>query len=100
MFNLKRLQYLKDNNKNVSLQFVAQYILQKTQRDKSEFSSYYQDEDWSELDQYLHSLDNVKKRNDLKVIKELLKDISESDNEAIENGFEDSLYRHLEFVKR
>lgn len=96
MLNLRRLKYLKEHNANTSLQFVAQYILNKLQRDKSEFSRYAYDDDWSELEQYMHHIDKSKRPRDLKLIKKVLREISDSDRfNPSENDFEKSLLKRL-----
>jgi hypothetical protein len=96
MLNLRRLKYLKEHNANDSLQFVAQYILNKIQRDKSEFSRYAYDEDWSELEQYLHQIEENKRPKDLKIIKRMLHEISEEDNNiSSEIDFEKSLLNRV-----
>ena len=98
MINLQRLTYLKEHNANDSLQFVAKYILRKLQRDRSEFSRYRYAEDWSELDLYLHNLDKNRRPRDLKVIHEMLNDISEIGSEGYENNdFEKALIQHLDY---
>ena len=96
MINLQRLKYLKENNANDSIQFVAQYILEKLQRDKSEFSRYSYDDDWSELDHYIHSLNRTKRPRDLKILREMALEISDTENVIIkENNFEKTLRKHL-----
>ena len=96
MLNLQRLKYLKETNANDSLQFVAEYILNKLQRDKSEFSSYVQEDDWSEFEQYLQNLDNVKRPRDIRLIKKVLKEISDNEgNMPSDYDFEKSLLGRL-----
>lgn len=98
MINLQRLRYLKEHTANDSLQFVARYILRKIQRDRSEFSRYRYAEDWSELDLYLHNLDKNRRPRDLKVIHEMLNDISDSGMEEHEDhDFEKALIQHLDY---
>lgn len=96
MLNLQRLKYVKEHDANDSLQFVADYILNKLQRDKSEFSRYAYDEDWSELEQYLHGIENRKRTSDLKLINSMLREISDNEGHSlIESNFEKSLKRRL-----
>jgi hypothetical protein len=96
MLNLHRLKYLKEHNPNDSLQYVADFILDKLQRDKSEFSSYTQDDDWSEFEQYLHNLDTLKHRNDIRLIQKMLQEISDNEgNMPSESDFEKSLIARL-----
>lgn len=97
MINLQRLKYLKEHNPNDSLQFVAQYILGKIQRDMSEFSSYSNEEDWTELDQYLSSLDFNKRSKDYKLLKDMLMEVSDQESENPDDyNFEKALLKHLE----
>lgn len=99
MLNLQRLKYVKEHNANDSLKFVADYLLNKLQRDKSEFSRYAYDEDWSELEQYLHNIENRKRLKDLKLINSMLREVSDDENyNQAESNFEKSLFRRL--IKR
>ncbi len=96
MINLQRLEYIKEHNASDSLMFVVDYILQKIQRDRSEFSRYSYDEDWSELDNYISKMQHKKSPKELETIKKMLTDISDSEEEIIEdNSFEKTLLRHL-----
>lgn len=97
MLNLQRLKYLKDTNANDSLKFVADYILNKLQRDKSEFSNYTREDDWSEFEQYLHNIDTTKRPRELRLIKKMLREISDNEgNMPSESDFEKSLLNRLE----
>lgn len=97
MLNLQRLKYLKETNSNDSLQFVADYILNKLQRDKSEFSNYTREDDWSEFEQYLLSIDTIKRPQELRLIKKMLLEISDNEgNKPSESDFEKSLINRLE----
>lgn len=97
MINLQRLNYLKEKSRNESLQFVAQYILAKIQRDKSEFSNYSNEEDWMELDQFLKSIDIKKRSKDYQLLKEMVLEISDPEGESLEDeNFERALIQHLE----
>ena len=96
MINLQRLEYIKEHNASASLRFVVDYILQKIQRDRSEFSRYSYDEDWTELDKYIRKIKGRRIAKEMDSIKNLLNDISESDEELVEdNSFEKTLMRHL-----
>jgi len=97
MINLQRLNYLKESNSNDSIQFVAKYILSKIQRDKSEFSNYANEEDWLELDQFLNSIDIKKRSKEFKLLKEMVLEISDSENNDLDDeNFEKTLIQHLE----
>ncbi len=97
MINLQRLNYIKDHNVNDSLSFVADYILQKIQRDKSEFSRYSYDEDWLDLDRFLSKIRRRKSSQEFETIKNMVTDIIDNDDEfIIENSFEKTLIQHLE----
>ncbi len=101
MINLRRLKYLEESTSNDSLQFVAQYILSKIQRDKSEFSSYSNEDDWTELDQFLKKIDLNKRSKDFKLLKEMVLEISDSkDNDFEDEDFEKTLIHHLELKNR
>ena len=79
MLNLHRLKYLKEHNPNDSLQYVADFILSKIQRDSSEFSSYTNDQDWSEFEQFMQNLNRSKQPRDLKLIQKVLHEISDNE---------------------
>jgi hypothetical protein len=96
MINLQRLKNINQDHTNDGLRFVVDYILNKIQRDKSEFSRYSYEEDWSELDQYINTIRKRKSSRELATIKQIATDLSESDDELIEgNSFEKTLIRHL-----
>jgi hypothetical protein len=98
MLNLHRLKYLKEHNPNDSLQYVADFILSKIQRDKSEFSNYTNDEDWSEFEQFMHKLNTSKQPRDLRLIRKMLREISDNEGDTQSNGdFEKSLIRRLKY---
>jgi hypothetical protein len=100
MLNLQRLKYLKETNANDSLQFVADYILNKLQRDKSEFSNYVQEDDWTEFEQYLQSLDSIKRPRDIRLIKKVIREISDNEgNLPSDYDFEKSLLHRFETRK-
>lgn len=100
MLNLQRLKYLKETNANDSLQFVADYILNKLQRDKSEFSNYVQEDDWSEFEQYLQSLDTIKRPRDIRLIKKVIREISDNEgNLPSDYDFEKSLLHRFKTRK-
>lgn len=98
MLNLHRLKYLKENNPNDSLQYVADFILSKIQRDKSEFSNYTNDEDWSEFEQFMIKLNSSKQPRDLKLIRRMLREISDNEGDTTLNSdFERSLISRLKY---
>ena len=98
MLNLHRLKYLKEHNPNDSLQYVADYILSKIQRDKSEFSNYTFDEDWSEFEQFMHNLNSSKHPRDLKLIRKMLREISDNEEDTtMSSDFERSLIKRLKY---
>jgi len=98
MLNLQRLKYLKEHNPNDSLQYVADFILSKIQRDRSEFSSYTNDEDWSEFEQFMQNLNRSKQPRDLKLIQKMLREISDNEEDTTLSGdFERSLLRRLNY---
>lgn len=95
MINLRNLKHIRERSSDGNLQFVVDYILNKIQRDKSEFSRYRYEEDWVELDQYLGTIERKKDNADFLSLRELINDNKEDDYSSNDTSFERTLLRHL-----
>ena len=75
MIDIRRLKYIRDNNNNDVLRFVADYILTKTQRDYTEFFNYQYKEDWKELDAYLQHVEKGENPKDIESARKLISEV-------------------------
>ena len=95
MIDIRRLKYIKNHNENEVLRFVADYILQKTQRDYTEFYQYQKPSDWKELDTYLYDVENGSNPKDIEAARKLIGEVVDVyDIETEDVSFEKELLNH------
>ena len=75
MIDIRRLKNIRNHNENEVLRFVADYILQKTQRDYTEFFNYRNKDDWKELDAYLYNVEKGKNPKDIEAARKLIGEV-------------------------
>lgn len=95
MINLRSLKSIGEKSADDSLQFVVNYILNKIQRDKSEFSRYNYEEDWIEFDRYIRKLEEENRKKDFLNLRKVIIDNSEGEYLSNDTSFEKTLLRHL-----
>ena len=95
MINLRSLKSIGEKSADDSLQFVVNYILNKIQRDKSEFSRYNYEEDWIEFDRYIGKLEEENRKKDFLNLRKVIIDNSEGEYLSNDTSFEKTLLRHL-----
>jgi len=95
MIDIRRLQNIKSQSPNRVIQFVADYILRKTQRDYTEFFNYQYNEDWKELDNYLFNIEQNNNPSDLEIARKLISEVVDPfDIEQRDFSFEKELLNH------
>ena len=95
MIDIRRLKNIRNHNENEVLRFVADYILQKTQRDYTEFFRYQKSSDWKELDNYLYKVENGSNSNDIEAARKLIGEVVDTYDLGEDNiSFEKELLNH------
>jgi hypothetical protein len=94
VINIQRLKYLKDERTNAIVSFVADFVMQKTQRDSAEFYRYEDQHDWEELDQYFAKAKGTFTVNEIEDARKLITEIIDSPSKKVSSSFSHSLKRH------
>lgn len=95
MIDIRRLKHIKSHNENEVLRFVADYILQKTQRDYTEFFRYQNSSDWKDLDAYLYDVEQGTNPKDIEAARKLITEVVDIyDIGEADLSFEKELLNH------